>query len=74
MPGRWRLKNLMAWVAIVAIYLAAFRLVATGPSDDPWAKWSQGIACVLLFCVMPLHVASAWTTLTAAHDEERGDA
>jgi hypothetical protein len=69
MPGKWRLRNLMAWVAILAIYLAAFRLVASRPSDDPWTALSQRIARVLLVFVMPFHVISAWSRAMAGHAE-----
>ena len=71
MPGNWRIRNLMAWVAILAIYLAAFCLVASGPSDDPWTAWSQKIARVLLIFIMPFHVISVWSRAMAGPGELR---
>jgi hypothetical protein len=56
MPRQWRLKDVMTSIATLAIYLAAFRLVTQGPSDDPLTFWTQGVAIFLLFFVMPFHV------------------
>ena len=49
MSLQWRLKDVMTSIAILAIYLAAFRLVTQGPSDDPLTVWTQGVAIFLLF-------------------------
>jgi hypothetical protein len=69
----WLLKNVMASVAILAIYLAAFRFITRGPSDQPSTVWTQCIAIVVLFFVMPFHVTSAWTRLTAGQAGKWGD-
>jgi hypothetical protein len=58
----------MEWIAILAIYLAAFRVVTMGPSDDPVTLWTQMIAFALLFFVMPFHVMTAWTKRTDGKD------
>ena len=63
MPLQWRLKDVMRSIAILAIYLAAFRLV-TQPSDDPLTAWTQVVAIFLLVS-MPFHVIWAWARLMA---------
>ncbi len=73
MSLQWRLKDVMTSIAILGIYLAAFRLVTQGPSDDPLTAWTQVVAIFLLFAVMPFHVMCAWTRLTAGKGAEQGD-
>jgi hypothetical protein len=60
MSRRWRLKDLMRLIAIMAIYLAALHSLREGPSDDLVTIWGQMISAFLLFCVLPLHIARAW--------------
>ncbi len=73
MPAQWRLKDVMTSIAIIAIYLAAIRLLTQGLNDDPLTAWTQVVAIFLLFLVMPFHVMWAWARLTAGKAAERGD-
>jgi hypothetical protein len=61
MHRKWRLKDIMELVAVLAIYLAGVHFLILGPSNDPLTAFSQLISFVLLFFVMPLHVAQAWS-------------
>jgi len=69
MRPRWRLRDAMATVAVVAIYLAALHSLTLGPSGDPFTVWQQLVSIVLLLFIMPFHVMAAWARLTARRQE-----
>jgi Mn2+/Fe2+ NRAMP family transporter len=60
MRRQWRLKEVMEFVAVLAIYLASVHFLILGPSQDPLTVFSQLISFILLFFVMPLHLLTAW--------------
>jgi Mn2+/Fe2+ NRAMP family transporter len=60
MRRQLRLKDAMQWVAILAIYLAAFHFFTQEPSNDPLTTWAQMISGVLLFFILPFHLMLAW--------------
>jgi hypothetical protein len=63
----------MEWIAILAIDLAAFRLITMGPSDDSMTLRTQLIAAFLLCIVMPFHAMSVCAKLTGGKDGEQCD-
>ena len=53
MRPRWRLRDAMETVAVVAIYLAALHSLTLGPSGDPFTIWQRLVSIVLLVFIMP---------------------
>ncbi len=60
MRRRWNLKDVIEFIAIVAIYLAGAHFLIVAPSKDPLSSPAQLISFILLFFVMPLHMLTAW--------------
>jgi hypothetical protein len=62
MSGQWRIKDAMQLIATIAIYLAALVSLMREPSNNSLLTlWTQMVSFVLMFLVLPLHIASAWT-------------
>jgi hypothetical protein len=58
---RWRVRELLSSIAILAIWLAALRYVASpSTSDDLQHTYIQVIAMILAFLVIPLHLMLNW--------------
>jgi hypothetical protein len=69
MYPQWRLRDAMATVAVIGIYLAALGSLTRGPSGDAFVVWQQLLAIVLLFFVMPFHIMAAWSRCTTRKGE-----
>ena len=52
---RWRLRDTMATVAVLAIYLAAFDSLRLSQGGGVVTLAQQAVAIFLLFCIMPFH-------------------
>jgi hypothetical protein len=62
---RWRLRDMMATVAVLAIYLAAFDSLRLSRGGGVVTLAQQVLAILLLFCIMPFHVMAVWARFIA---------
>jgi hypothetical protein len=62
---RWRLKNMMATVAVLAVYLAAFHLLTLSRGAGVFTLAQQVVATFLLFIIMPFHIMAVWARFMA---------
>jgi hypothetical protein len=61
---RWRLRDMMATVAVLAIYLAALHLLRLR-AGDVFTFAQQLVAYFLLFFIMPFHIMAVWKRFIA---------
>jgi hypothetical protein len=61
MHMRWRLRDAMGRVAMVAIYLASFRFLRNESlNDDILTTWVVMVSFILWFFVLPFDVMLSW--------------
>ncbi len=59
MKCRLRLRDTMATIAVIGIYLAALHTVTLGPSGNACTTWQQLVSLPLLIVIMPFHIMAA---------------
>lgn len=65
--GRWRTKNLMSSIAVIAIYLGAIHVVLSEPRDDLFSIWWRLVCGSLLLFTFLFRVTVPWKGIKRSH-------